>query len=266
MNRVIAIRASSIGELFDCAARWEAKHLLGRKMPKSGNAQLGTAVHASTAKFDQSTIDGAGLTIEDCEGALVDEINKPKEDTIWDEELPAKTAEKIGLDLHRLYCNQIAPTQDYVAVEVKCESLEITDLGISLTGTTDRVRRSGEGYGIADIKTGKNAVRADGRVETAGHAMQQGVYELMAEKASGLEITESAQIIGLQTGKTERGQRAGVGYIDGARALLIGTEEEPGMLEYASRLIHTGTFPGNPNSYLCGEKYCPVFSTCRFRR
>ena len=63
MNRVIPIRASSMGELFDCPARWEAKHILGKRMPKSGNAQLGTAVHASTALFDQSTIDGAGLCI-----------------------------------------------------------------------------------------------------------------------------------------------------------------------------------------------------------
>ena len=255
-----------MGELFDCAARWEAKQLLGKRMPSSGNAQLGTAIHASTALYDQSTIDGAGLKPEECEGALVDAIYKPEAEVAWDEDLAAKEAEQIGRALHKRYCAEIAPQQDYAAVEVQCDSLEITDLGIALTGKTDRIRRDEGGFGISDIKTGKNAVRADGTVETAGHAMQQGVYELMAEKASGLDITAPAQIIGLQAGKTERGQRAGIGVIHGARDLLIGTEETPGMLEYASRLIHSGTFPGNPNSYLCGPKYCPVFSTCRFRR
>lgn len=253
-------------ELFDCAARWEAKHILHKRMPKSGNAQLGTAVHASTALFDQAHLDGNDLTVEECEGALVDAIYKPAEDTTWDEDLAAKEAEKIGRALHKRYCAEVAPRQDYAAVEVKCESLEITDLGIALTGTTDRVRKVDGGFGIADIKTGKTAVAADGTVKTSGHAAQQGVYELMAEKASGLEITAPAQIVGLQAGKTERGQRIGFGYIHGARELLIGTEDAPGILEYASRLLHSGTFPGNPNSYLCHERYCPIHSTCRFRR
>ena len=30
MSASVAIRASSLGELVDCPARWEAKHLLGR--------------------------------------------------------------------------------------------------------------------------------------------------------------------------------------------------------------------------------------------
>ena len=36
-----AIRASSLPELFDCPARWEAKHLCGRRLPRSAAAQLG---------------------------------------------------------------------------------------------------------------------------------------------------------------------------------------------------------------------------------
>jgi hypothetical protein len=236
-------------------------------MPSSSNAALGHAIHASTALYDRSALEGEGLTPEECEGALVDEIYKPKEDVDWaDGDLTAQESERIGRMLHRRYCTEIAPSEDYVAVEVLCQSLEITDLAIALTGTTDRVRRVDDGFGISDLKTGKTAVRADGHVETAGHAMQMGVYELMAERASGIPITAPARIVGLQVGKTERGQRVGRGDLHGARDLLIGDEESPGMLEYASRLIHSGTFPGNPKSMMCGPKYCPVFSTCRFRR
>lgn len=265
-RRVIPIRASSLGDLFDCAARWEAKHLRGLRLPRSGKAQLGTAIHASTALFDRSALEGNALTPDECVGALADAIHKPDEETFWEEDLQPNEAEKIGRALHGRYCAEIAPTQRYAAIEVKCESLEITDLGIALTGTTDRIHQDGDGFGIGDLKTGKNAVGADGRVHTAGHAMQMGVYELMAERASGLPITEPARIIGMQTGKTEKGQRVAVGEIHGARDMLVGDAEQPGVLEIAARMIHSGTFPGNPRSPLCSPKYCPAYNTCRFRK
>jgi hypothetical protein len=265
-RRVIPIRASSIGELFDCAARWEAKHIRGLRTPSSGNAQLGTAVHASTALYDKSRLEGSGLKPDDCEAALVDAIYQPKEPVEWDDDLAAKDAEKIGRALHSKYCATIAPTREYAAVEVKCDALEITDLAIALFGTTDRIRRIGEGFGIADLKTGKTAVRADGHVETAGHAMQMGVYELLAEKASGLPITEPAEIIGMQTGKTEKAQRIGSGKIVGARDILLGDEDGPGALEMAAKMVHAGTFPGNPRSMMCSPRYCPIYHNCRWRK
>lgn len=265
-RRVIPIRASSIGELFDCAARWEAKHIRGLRLPTSGKAQLGTAIHASTGLYDKSALDGEALTPEDCEGALVDAIYKPEHDVEWDDDLGTTEAEKIGRALHAKYCTAIAPVQEYAAVEVKCEALEITDLAIALYGTTDRVRRVGDGFGIADLKTGKTAVRADGHVETAGHAMQIGVYELLAEKASGLPITEPAEIIGMQTGKTDKAQRIGTGTIVGARDMLLGEKDSPGALEMAASMVHAGTFPGNPRSMMCGPKYCPIYHNCKWRK
>lgn len=57
-----AIRASSLPELFDCPARWEAKHLCGRRLPRSAAAQLGTAVHAGAAVFDVQRILGSPIT------------------------------------------------------------------------------------------------------------------------------------------------------------------------------------------------------------
>lgn len=262
---IVTIRASSLGELFDCPARWEAKHLLGMRTLSSGAAQLGTAIHASTAAFDASTLAGQGLTIDETAAAAIDSLYKPEFEVDWDDSSPAE-AEPIALALHKKYCAEFAPKQEYAAVEIKCESLEITDLGIALTGTTDRVRKTENGFGIADIKTGKTAVGSDGKVKTQGHSFQIGVYELLAERASGIPITESAQIIGMQTGKTAVAQRIGEGLIMGARDVLIGEEGSPGILESASKLIHSGVFWGNPKSMLCGPKYCPRFSTCNYRK
>lgn len=265
MRTIIPIRASSLAELFDCPARWEAKHILGMRGPRSASAQLGTAVHAGTALFDQSHLPGGTpLSADDAAGAVVDAIHKPEEEVDWEETAP-RDAERIALALHTRYCGEIAPQQVYRGVEVKCESLELPDLGIALTGTTDRVREVGGSLGITDLKTGGRAVGADGRAVTQGHAVQLGVYELLAEHAMGLHITAPAQIVGMNTGKTPAAQRVGTGEVPNARAALIGTEESPGLLEHASRLIHSGAFYGNSKSFLCSAKYCPRHPVCTFK-
>lgn len=265
-TRMVEIRASALSDFLDCPARAEARHLLGKRTPTSGAAQLGTAIHASTALFDQSNIDGSGLTVSDTFAAAVDAIHKPEFDVLWDDDYPPSDAERTARALHSKYCTEVAPHQNYAAVEVRCERLEIADIGIALTGTTDRIRKTENGYGIGDLKTGKTAVRSDGHVETKGHAYQLGVYELLAERASGVPITDPAQIIGMQTGKTDKAQRIGIGEVVGARDVLLGEHDSPGILEIVARMIHSGLFFGNPRSMLCSEKFCPIHSTCKFRR
>lgn len=262
---LVFIRASSLAELFDCPARWASKYIDGKRLPRSAAAQLGTAVHAGTAAFDHSRLPGGiPVSADDAAGALVDAIHHPDEAVDWEDTKP-NDAERIALALHTRYCFDIAPKQTYLGVEVKCEKLELPELGIALTGTTDRVRKTSRGHGISDLKTGGKAVGADGRAVTQGHGTQLGVYELLAEHAMGLQITEPAQIVGMQTGKTAAAQRVGLGEVPDARAALVGTEESPGLLEHASRLIKSGAFYGNSKSWLCSERYCPAHPTCRFK-
>lgn len=264
-TNIVTIRASSLGGLFDCPASWAAKHIDGLRTPSNGKAMLGKAIHASTAVYDQAVIDGAGITINEAAAAAVDTIHRPDEEVVWEDDSPVE-AERIALSLHSKYCQIIAPKQTYRAVEVECERLEITDLGLALTGTTDRVRETDDGLAICDLKTGKAAVGSDGLVKTSGHAYQMGVYELLAQQASGLAITGPAQIIGMNTAKTPTSQRIGTGEIVGARDVLLGDGETPGILEMASRLIHSGDFYGNPKSMLCHERYCPIHHSCKFRK
>lgn len=262
---MITIRASSLPELFDCPARWEAKHVKGMRMPSSSSAVLGKAVHAGTALFDGKRLEGTPISVDDAAGVVVDFIHRPDEDVEWGEDRPQET-ENIGIALTGMYCREIAPTLDYVAVEAACERLEITVIGIALTGTTDRVTKSAAGYGIADIKTGKNAVSADGCVKTQGHAAQMAVYELLAEYSTGIPMDAPSQIIGLQVAKTDKGRRAGIGAITGGRDLLLGDGETPGLLEHASLILKRGLFHGNPRSMMCDKKYCPAHERCKWRR
>lgn len=263
---LVFIRASSLAELFDCAHRWEGKHLLGMNGPTGGAAQLGSAVHAGTAAFDASRLPGGSpLTIDDAASAVVDTIHKPERDVDWGD-TPVRQAERIALALHTKYCADIAPKQIYAGVEVTCERLELPDLGIALTGTNDRVRRLANGkLGITDLKTGKRAVKSDGKAETAKHALQLGVYELLATHAMGIPIEAPAQIVGMNTGTTPAAQRIGTGEVKNARELLLGTEDAPGFLEQASAIVRSGVFQANPSSFLCSAKYCPRWNSCRHR-
>jgi hypothetical protein len=96
MNAVVErpltfIRASSLSELFDCAHRWEGKHLLGMRSPRSAPAQLGTAVHAGTARFDAARLPGGTpITADDAAGAVVDAIYRPEEAVDWADSSPGR--------------------------------------------------------------------------------------------------------------------------------------------------------------------------------
>lgn len=262
----VRVRASSLPELFDCPARWAAKQLEGKRLPMSGKAALGKAIHASTGAFDSARVLGSPITADEAAAAAVDAIHHPSEDVDWDEDKP-QAAEKVALALHGKYCKDVAPAQEYVGVEATCEALEITDLGIVLTGTIDRVYRAQDGsLGIADLKTGKTAVNAQGQVKTQGHGLQLATYELLAEVAIQQRIEAPARVIGMQTGATDKAQRIAIGEIDSPRDTLIGTAEAPGALQHAARFIQSGLFYGNPRSQLCGEKYCPIHATCSFRK
>ena len=270
---IITLRASSFPELFDCPARWEAKYVKGLKLPKSPAAQLGTAVHASTAVFDACALDGNPVTADEAAGAAVDAIHHPEEEVVWDDDMRPQIAERIALNLHGRYCREFAPEQNYLGVEVTCERVEIEDVGLAFTGTTDRIYVKdddapdsiGGSLGIVDLKTGSTAVGADGVVKTSGHLAQLAVYELLASQALERELTAPAQVIGMQTGKTEKAQRVAKADIVSPSRVLIGTEEQPGLLNFASNVLHSGLFYGNPRSQLCSVKYCPAYGTCRFR-
>lgn len=266
MDNPVTIRASSFGSLFDCPARWIAIHLEGRRTPQNGKAALGTAIHAGTAVYDCDRVAHQIPSLSAAEDAAIEAVRKPREDVVWDED-GADKAEKIARSLVGRYCTIESPRHEFVAVEASVESLRITDLNIVLTGQVDRVQETESGYGVADIKSGKTAVGTDGRAKTQGHGAQLGVYELVAEAATGLRIDAPAQIIGLQTNVTPEKQRIGIGEITGAREVLLGDDQTPGLLVVASKIVH-GEMPawGNPKSMMCHATYCPNFNTCFWRR
>lgn len=268
----INVRASGLWAIFDCPKRWAEIHIFGNTLPSRAPAWIGTSIHASTAAFDDSTLHGKGLTVDDTAGVLVDLIHNPSEEVADFGAQQRKRAEKIGLSLHTRYCHEVAPKGEYAAVELSLPDLPIEfdehGLTINLTGTLDRLYGSQEkGFGIKDIKSGERAVSADGQARTQGHGIQLGVYELLASQVAPGPITQPAEIIGMQTGGAHAGDIA-LAPISGARDALLGSAHQHGLLEHAATIISNGLekgFPGNAHSSLCSDKYCPAYHNCQFK-
>jgi len=278
----VHVRASSIKDALDCAMRYEAKNLLGIRMPSAGIAHLGTAIHAGAAIYDQSVIDGKPVSHDEAVGRFVDTLHldrnpeEPTDDGVaWDEDMPRAEAEEVGTKGIINYIEDIGSKRRYKAVEAKLEKFPVSfpdqQVTIILTGKTDRIRAverqvfaGGIGHGITDIKSGKTRVsKGEKRVNVNAEKAQLAVYELIAEKGTGIPITAPAEIAGISTAK-----HASVATIEvhGTRQALVGTGETPGVLDFLARMLRSGTFPPNPSSHLCSRRFCPLWENhCPYR-
>jgi hypothetical protein len=268
-SRVIEVRASSWGELFDCSHRWEGTHLLGMRRPSGIRALLGTAVHAGTAAFDQAKLDRKPITAMEAADYLLDALHKPTDEVDYkqDRSINMKQAEQIGLTLLTKYCHEISPRYEFKAIEMKMQPMDI-DCGdgliIRLKGTMDRARiaYANEGHGalIPDVKTGARLFTEDNEVILKARSAQLGAYQLMYEDNTG-EHTVGSEIIALETTASAR---VGVSKTFDAKRAMTGTPTQKGLIEYAAGIFKTGDFLPNPQSALCSEKFCSRYSTCLF--
>jgi RecB family exonuclease len=263
----IDIRASSLGEMFDCPARWYARNVERIKSPSSGAAQLGTSLHAGTGLYDSSRIaDGTPASIEDALDCFVDAVRNPAEEVAWTDITPAQAIDR-GVLLVTRYCREIAPTRAYQAVELQCDPLPIraeNGVLITLTGTADRIRVLDDKRGIADLKSGARIVK-DGAVDVDKHAVQLGTYELievLVKQTTGEDMLLDAEIIALPT----KGPAVPVtATVRRPSRLLLGDNDHPGLLDVAAAMAKSEAFFGNPKSVLCSAKYCPAYAKCWWR-
>lgn len=262
---VFTARASSWGSLFDCAHRWEGDHMLKMSKPGGLRAQLGTAVHASTALFDQARLVGVSISPDDAAEAFMQTLHNPEREVDYtQDDLTVKDAERIGLVLHSKYCTEIAPHMNYQSVEMPLEPLVIDcggDIHVRLTGTMDRARviAAADGKVINDIKTGSRVI-TKGVVNVQARSAQLGTYQLMSEYTDN-EPTVGAQITALQTTSLAP---VGVSRVFDAKKIMLGTDDKPGLIQYAAAMFKSGLFPPNPQSQLCSKKYCARWNSCMY--
>lgn len=264
-HRVIPIRASSVGDYFDCALRWEAVILLGRRKLGSVKAWLGSSIHHGTALYDQARLDGSPIRVDDAAGEMINMLWTPDEKLERDPKFSLQQAERIALVLLSRYCSEIAPKKQYQSVEMKLEPLEIDcedGLVLRFTGTMDRARVSKTLAGdiVDDIKSGGRLFDADGHVIVKARAAQVGIYQILKENTDG-RPTAGAQITALQTSSKPM---VGMSHVFNAKAQLLGNERYEGLISIMAKMMKAGVFPPNPSSSLCSKRWCPNWDHCGY--
>lgn len=266
-QRVVEVRASSWGRLFDCAHSWEGEQLLKLTRPGGIRPLLGTAIHAATAAFDQARIDGAPITLNDARDVFLDALHHPTEDVDYqkDRSITMQTAEEIGLRLVIRYCHEISPQFQFSAVEMSMKPVDIDvgeELTLRLKGTMDRARVAVGSAGaiIPDIKSGQRLIGDEG-VILKGRSAQLGAYQIMYEENTG-EQTSGSQIIALQTSKDTP---VGVSKVFDAKRAMLGTAYQEGLIEHAVQFLKSGLFPPNPQSQTCSPTFCGRWDHCIYR-
>lgn len=263
---VFTVRASAWGSLFDCAHRFEGEHILGIRKPAGLRAHLGTSIHASTAAFDSARLPGGSpISADDAAEVFVKTLREPDREVDFSkDDLTVRDAERIGLQLHTMYCLDLAPQFTFKSVEQTLNPLTIDCGGgmrVRLTGTMDRSRvaQTANGIVIPDVKTGTRVI-SQGVAQIKGRAPQVGTYQLMYEATEGV-ITSGGQVLALSTSSKPQ---AAASQVFDAKRVMVGTEDQPGLIEHAAVMFRTGLFPPNPQSVLCSEKYCARWDTCHF--
>lgn len=260
----VSIRASGFAELFDCPARWEAKHIKKIYSPSTGASQRGTAIHLGTAVFDEGRIAGNTVSVDEAVEIMHDAIYDPDLDVDWSD-ITRDEAFQTSISPVAKYCLDISPQFEFEAVELRCESVEIQtdDITLRLTGAIDRIYKKPEGMGVADIKTGNRIINADGEIDAKPHKIQLSVYRLLASLQLSDPMDLPSLVFGIKPDAIEAS--AGIAESNASIEYLTGKTGQPGMLEYAAGILKTGNFYGNSKSYLCDKKYCPIFNQCQFR-
>lgn len=261
MDGPVRIRASSVSSIIDCPKRGLSIALgLTKQLPSTAPAAIGSAVHEGTAAFDKAELDGSPITADDAAGTVVDYIWNSPDDVQWGR-TTQKEAERRGLGVLTRYCTDIAPTIDYKEVELKLVPMviDVEGIEIELTGTLDRIYHESNDSGILDVKTGARVCSTS----PGKHKGQIAIYEILAEHTTGQRMTLPGLIGQLQTSSE---YQVDVKKVEHAREALVGTQDNPvGLLHHIARMIKSGDFYGNSSSWLCSEKYCPLYNNCIFK-
>jgi hypothetical protein len=262
----LTIRASALAELFDCPARFKARHIDNMPSRTSGAAHLGTSLHAGTGLFDQAVIEQTPVTVEDAVDHFVDTVRNPDFDVDWGDK-PLSEAIDTGVLLTTRYCQNIAPLASYEAVELKCDDLTLkmsNGVRLTLTGNVDRVRNKDGKRGITDLKSGARIIK-NGEVDTDKHTVQLGTYELLEvlyKNTTGQDMLLDAEVVALPT---QGPPIPRVATVTRPSKVLLGDSEHTGLLDVAAAMVKSGAFFGNTKSVLCSAKYCPAYAKCWWR-
>ena len=256
------IRASSLPNYPDCPLRWATNVLpqeiedMGyklRSIPRGIGATNGSSVHAAaahllTTKMETGYIGSESDAVE-VGIARLDEQLDTGEEIQWDTTTPTRdVAQKQIIMQSNIYATDVAPALNPIAVEERIEAT--IEPGFVLSGQVDVT----EEYDLHDLKTGRNQ---------RANAAQYGAYSLLQRSGGGAcnELVEDY----VRRGTISKPQR------DPERVVYDAARAERQATQILKRVVadvktfrvsgDTDTFVQNPNTYLCGDKFCRAWGT-----
>ncbi len=279
----IIIRVSSLPGWTDCnrrsAARIFRKDINDagyklRELPRSIAGAVGSAVHKAAAVMLSEKANSGSLPPANIgEDASADSLREQIADGVTYDGPKGITRSRDdafyqGARLSRAYHSEVAPHVEPILIEERLEA-EVRP-GLILSGQPDLVAR--EPGQIRDLKTGSRL---------GNYAAQAGGYSLLArtptaDRPTGIDI-EKASIDFLQRVRPDKPQPSALiqpipleAAESAAVNILRHIEEDirifrNGDPERGIRAGDPWAFQSNPNSMLCGDKYCPAHGTafCR---
>lgn len=232
--------------------------LLRETVPHIG-AIVGTAVHKA-AEYTMATKLESGELGKDDEATerAIDSLKKGASyGAIWDNTTPRPNdAEKQTIRMARAFRQTVAPKITPIAVETRLEA-DVGD-GFFISGQSDVVTITPEG--IRDTKTG--AVQRVNMAQLGGYGITTALHHPLH---GGASLTED--YIERATLRRQQPPPVEINY-DPILAGLVTWAHIRMIKNQITEFMRTGeplSFPSNPNSMLCSEKFCPAWGTefCR---
>lgn len=251
------IRASMLPGYADCARRgaikqWrhEIEDVAGHKardLPPSIGATVGTAVHAAAA---HALTENPAAALEIAMSSFATGIAGG---AVWDDTTPSPAiAEQQIARMVAAYVHHVAPSVRKVMVE-QLMSADLGD-GFELAGTVDLIVIDGT---VRDLKTG---------ARPRPYQAQVGAYALLArsQKPNPLAITGCAIDFIRRTPVTKRQDMPATESYDrrvAENAAWHTTQRIKADLIDFRRSGELWSFPANPMSQMCTDRYCPAHGT-----
>ena len=255
------IRASSLPNYPDCSLRWAAQSLRGeiedmgwelRHTPRGIGAAHGTAAHAAAAHILNGKI-ATGEPADADESAEIGIVSlkttMDETEIAWDDTTPEpSTAQQQLVRQTRTYHAKVAPLLKPIAVEKPFRAQ--IEPGFIIKGTIDET----EEHDLHDLKGGRNQ---------RANAAQYGAYGLL-RRSHGEEARHLIEDY-VRRGTLKRPQPEPERHVyEGPRAERMATRVMKRIVQDVKAFRETQdpwSFLPNPNSYLCGSRWCPAHGT-----
>lgn len=250
------ISPSMLGLYCNCQEAFRRRYLEGEKIPPAIAMAVGTGVHkAAEINHKQKIESGVDMRLDELQDAAADGFKNAIEEsgvyfTGTRQELYSELGKgsDMSVKMAGLYGKQIAPKIKPVAAELKLEAYH-DQLPVPFLGIVDVIN---QGRIVADLKTANKKWRAGKERES----LQPAIYKFLLRQNYGFDYGFDFHVMAYNgdVQHIEMRDREPIGYVVNiAKAMLNSCK--------------SGVFaPAVPGHWLCTNKYCGYYGTCRVRR